>query len=56
MCGRYSQGSEISKLIRRFRVPLPQFEYSPRYNIAPSQDALIILHQEKKPWPYIAGV
>ena len=48
MCGRYSQSSEISKLMSRFQVPLPPFEYSPRYNIAPLQNALIILYQEKK--------
>lgn len=48
MCGRYSQSSEISKLISQFQVPLPHFEYSPRYNIAPSQDVPIILHQEEK--------
>ena len=48
MCGRYSQGSEISKLISRFQVPLPQFSYSPRYNIAPSQNAPIIIHQEER--------
>jgi len=45
MCGRFSQTQDVSKLIERFKVKPPPFNLPPRYNIAPSQDAPIIVNQ-----------
>ncbi|MFQ5537714.1 MAG: SOS response-associated peptidase [Gemmatimonadota bacterium] len=42
MCGRYSLGMSEGELIEVFDVPPLEFEYRPRYNIAPSQDAPIV--------------
>ncbi|HEX9759048.1 MAG TPA: SOS response-associated peptidase [Nitrospiria bacterium] len=47
MCGRYSQTLDVSKLIERFKVKPPPFKLSPRYNIAPSQDAPVIVNLEE---------
>jgi len=43
MCGRYSQSKQLDGLISRFGFRRPSFELKPRYNIAPSQDAPVIL-------------
>ena len=48
MCGRYSQSQTQKKLIQRFGIkgPLPK-DLKPRYNIAPSQNALVVVHLEE---------
>jgi len=50
MCGRYSQGADVSKLMNRFKVVVGNdlLTLPKRYNIAPSQKApVIIYHQEE---------
>lgn len=42
MCGRYTLSIPLSNLVDSFDVLPPQFEYLPRYNIAPTQDAPVI--------------
>jgi len=42
MCGRFTLAVEPDVLERRFRVEVPA-DWRPRYNIAPSQDVLIIV-------------
>ena len=48
MCGRYSQSETLSKLVKRFELkgPLPE-DLQPRYNIAPSQLAPVVVLQEE---------
>ncbi len=42
MCGRYTLAVPLPDLVDVFDVPVPQFEYPPRYNIAPTQDAPVL--------------
>lgn len=42
MCGRYTLSVPLSNLVDAFDVDPPEFEYSPRFNVAPTQDAPII--------------
>lgn len=42
MCGRYTLAANADELVEAFDVPLPAFELTPRYNIAPSQDAPVV--------------
>ncbi len=39
MCGRYSLTTPVDHLVEVFDVPPVTFDYRPRYNIAPTQDA-----------------
>jgi putative SOS response-associated peptidase YedK len=43
MCGRYTETQELAKLQDRFRFGPPTFKVKPRYNIAPTQDAPVVL-------------
>jgi len=43
MCGRYSQTVSIEKLKERFRAKSPKLPLKPRYNLAPSQNAPIVV-------------
>ncbi len=43
MCGRYTQTASLEKLQERFGFRPPGFELKPRHNIAPSQDAPVIV-------------
>ncbi len=43
MCGRYTLTTPLDDLLEVFAVPPPTFEYRPRYNIAPSQEAPVVL-------------
>ncbi len=43
MCGRFTQHSELTVLAQRFGTPLPTIAFQPRYNLAPGQDALVII-------------
>ena len=48
MCGRYSQSQSPSKLIQRFAIKGPHPKgIKPRYNIAPSQNAPVVVYQEE---------
>lgn len=42
MCGRYTLASSTDDLAEAFDVPVPTFEWPPRYNIAPSQQAPVV--------------
>ena len=47
MCGRYTLASAPDELIETFSVPGLTFEYRPRYNIAPGQDAPVVAEDAK---------
>jgi putative SOS response-associated peptidase YedK len=42
MCGRYSLAVPPTELVEVFDVPALTFDYAPRYNIAPGQDAPVV--------------
>jgi putative SOS response-associated peptidase YedK len=42
LCGRYTLTVPLSNLVDSFDVDPPEFDYPPRYNIAPTQDAPVI--------------
>ncbi len=42
MCGRYTITYNIDQLVNELDLPMPDFEFEPRYNIAPSQWVPII--------------
>ena len=44
MCGRYSY-SKPNDIIERFGLGQLEFEFGPRYNIAPSQQVPVVIHQ-----------
>jgi putative SOS response-associated peptidase YedK len=44
MCGRYSQAADMAQLAKRFGIELAEvIEVKPRYNLAPSEEALTIV-------------
>jgi len=45
MCGRYSMTQDARKVSRRFGVRKPPEALAARYNIAPSQDAPVVLDE-----------
>lgn len=42
MCGRYTLTSDADEVAEAFDVPPLTFEYRPRYNVAPGQDAPVV--------------
>lgn len=42
MCGRYTLSVPLSNLVDSFDVDPPDFDYPPRFNIAPTQEAPVI--------------
>jgi len=46
MCGRYTQTTSLKELKERFGFSQPSFELRPRYNIAPTQEAPVIINQD----------
>ena len=42
MCGRFELHSPIDRIINTFHVKKPSIDYRPRYNIAPTQNILIV--------------
>jgi len=44
MCGRYSL-SKPKDIIERFGLVQLEFEFGPRYNIAPSQQVPVVIHK-----------
>ena len=42
MCGRYTLESEMEFLQQRFKFAISDPDYTPRYNIAPTQDVLTV--------------
>jgi putative SOS response-associated peptidase YedK len=47
MCGRYTLAGPEEELVEVFDVPGLTFEYRPRYNIAPGQDAPVIARDRR---------
>jgi len=47
MCGRYTLSVPLSNLIDTFEVPPPEFEYQPRFNIAPTQVVPVVAADER---------
>ncbi len=45
MCGRYSQASDIERLLARFLLAPPGFPLAARYNIAPTQEAPVVVFE-----------
>jgi putative SOS response-associated peptidase YedK len=48
MCGRYSQTHDVATLCRRFKTAVVRAEVRPRYNIAPSQPALVVVQDDAR--------
>jgi putative SOS response-associated peptidase YedK len=49
MCGRYRRTTKEEELARIFRIPIPpQLDLPISYNIAPSQNVLVIRFNPKK--------
>jgi len=42
MCGRFVRSSTIREIAAYFDIEQPSFEFAPSYNVAPSQDIIII--------------
>lgn len=47
MCGRYTLSVPLSNLVDSFDIQPPEFEYPPRFNIAPTQDAPVIAQDQE---------
>jgi len=45
MCGRFTQTKSVRELAQHFKVPLALFDFKPRYNLAPSQEAPVVLRE-----------
>jgi len=48
MCARYTLTEEIVLILKRLFIKKPLPDFAPRYNIAPSQNAPVILNEEEK--------
>jgi putative SOS response-associated peptidase YedK len=48
MCARYTLTEEIVLILKRLLVKTPPRDFTPRYNIAPSQNAPVILNEQEK--------
>lgn len=46
MCGRYTQTASLAELQSRFGFRPAQLELKPRYNIAPTQDAPVVIEED----------
>ncbi|HBG02020.1 MAG TPA: hypothetical protein DDW87_10670 [Firmicutes bacterium] len=47
MCGRFALHTPIDELVERFSLPGLDFDYSPSYNTAPTQQVLTVLSVEE---------
>jgi len=47
VCGRYTLSVPLSNLVDAFDVSPPEFDYSPRFNIAPTQDAPVVAQDKE---------
>jgi putative SOS response-associated peptidase YedK len=48
VCGRFTLRTPINLLAERFMVQTPLLDVHPRYNIAPTQDALVVRAHDGK--------
>lgn len=46
MCGRFTQTVGVEALRKRFGFEQPTFDLRPRYNLAPTQDAPVVLERD----------
>lgn len=46
MCGRFSLAYSITEVCSRFSLALEGLDWKPRYNIAPTQECLVIVQKE----------
>ncbi|GCF07211.1 SOS response-associated peptidase [Dictyobacter arantiisoli] len=50
MCGRYTLFHSIQDIASTFNVPVPvSMQITPRYNVAPTQDVVTIMHTNDQP-------
>jgi putative SOS response-associated peptidase YedK len=47
VCGRYTLTGSLPDLVDVFDVPVPEFRYNPRYNIAPTQEAPVVAQDSR---------
>jgi putative SOS response-associated peptidase YedK len=47
VCGRYTLSVPLSNLVDAFEVAPPEFDYRPRYNIAPTQEVPVIAQDDR---------
>ena len=47
MCGRYTLAADPEELLETFDVPRLTFEYRPRYNVAPGQEAPVVAEDRR---------
>jgi len=61
VCGRYTLAAGADELVEAFDVPLPTFDLTPRYNIAPTQSVPVVAADRRGrrlgllTWGLIAG-
>jgi putative SOS response-associated peptidase YedK len=48
MCGRYTQTTDLETLKKRFGFVVSGVRLEPRYNIAPSQEAPVVVREDEK--------
>ena len=49
MCGRYSVASPFDEVVTRFGVVVePGFDFAPRYNLAPTQPAPVVVTRDQQ--------
>lgn len=48
MCGRYTLTVDLIDLMTRFNALLSNIEWTPRYNLAPSQKGLVVIRADKQ--------
>ncbi len=48
MCGRFEIHSALDIIAKIFQIDVTNVEIQPNYNVAPSQDVAIVLHDGKK--------
>jgi putative SOS response-associated peptidase YedK len=48
MCGRFVRAISLPELLKEFDVEEPPFDVQPSYNVAPSQEIVIIVNDGKK--------
>lgn len=47
MCGRYTLATPAGELVEAFDVPAVDFEWLPRYNVAPGQDVPVVARDRR---------
>ena len=53
MCGRYSLKADLEDIQQRFELMTSDFDYSPKYNIAPTQPILTVTNGEGRRASYM---